>query len=74
VLGTPCEDEDDAVPLTCKGLDAHVQVAARGICQEHPRLADPSQDREVFVAQGLDKDDHRRGELLELVDGKFEVE
>ena len=51
-----------------------MQVAARGVRQEHPRAADPSQDREVFVVQGLDKDDHRRGELLEPVDGKFELE
>jgi hypothetical protein len=49
-------------------------VSSRGICQERPHAADPSQNPEVFVAQGLDKDDHRRGELLELVDGKFEVE
>jgi hypothetical protein len=27
----------------------------------------------VFIAQGLDKDDDWRGELLELVDGKFEA-
>jgi hypothetical protein len=57
-----------------KAPDAHAQVAACGICQEHPPAADPSQDREVFVAQGLDKDHYRRGELLELVDGKFEVQ